>query len=389
MFSISRFGAVMKQIPRPMFDRAAQRCAADKHRKGFSSWQQLVAMVYAQLSQASSLRTLEHSFNAHSAHHYHLGCRAIRRSTLAEANERSALTVFHNVAEHLMQQVQRTVRREGTALLQLIDSTSLTLKGPGFDGWTGGTRTRHTQGLKLHVSFDLNERAPVHYAMSAPNVNDIEYARRLALSAGVIYVFDKAYCDYRWWWQMTQQKVRFVSRFKRNARLSVRCSRPIPTCARGIILKDEQVYLSNKNPGAGRRNPYSAAVRRIEVARAGKAPVVLVTNDLKSSALRIAEAYKARWQIELFFKWIKQHLRIKSFLGRSENAVRIQIVCALIAYLLTHLHAKANAVTQSLWLYLSELRSTLFQRPQSELYRHRRWRERRGEFLDRQHLLFA
>ena len=389
MFRVNGFAQLLKHLPRGAFDRAVEAFAADKHRKGFSSWRQLVAMVYAQLAGATSLRVLERSFNAQSAHHYHLGCDKLRRSTLAEANERGRWRVFHALAQHLMQQVHRSARKEGEALLQLIDSTSITLKGPGFDAWTSTNRTRRTQGLKLHVLFGANEQAPLDCTMSAPNVNDLQYARGLDLEPGVTYVFDKAYCDYSWWWRMTGSHVRFVSRLKRNARVQLLSERPIARAARGTILKDQHVALSNKNPGAGRRNPYRAALRRIEVARDGKTPMMLVTNDMKSSALRIAEHYKTRWQIELFFKWIKQHLKIKRFLGRSPNAVRIQILSALIAYLLAYLHAKAQRVTGSLWLHLVELRSTLFQRPETELQRHRRWRERRAEYELRQTVLFA
>jgi putative transposase len=389
MFRVNGFAQLLKHLPRGAFDRAVKQCAADKHRKGFSSWRQLVAMLYAQLSGATSLRVLERSFNAHAAHHYHLGCDKLHRSTLAEANERGSWRVFRVLAQQLMQQVHRGARAEGEALLQLIDSTSITLKGPGLDEWTSASRTRHTQGLKLHVLFGANEQAPLDCMMSAPNVNDLEYARCLQLEPGVTYVFDKAYCDYSWWWRMTQKRVRFVSRLKRNARIEILSERPIARAARSIILTDQLVNLSNKNPGAGRHNPYRAALRRIEVARDGQPPLVLVTNDMKSSALRIAEHYKRRWQIELFFKWIKQHLKIKRFIGRSPNAVRIQILSALIAYLLAYLHAKAQRITGSLWLHLVQVSSTLFQRSDTDLHRHRRWRERRADYELRQTVLFA
>jgi putative transposase len=333
---------------------------------------------------------LDRSFNSHSAHHYHLGCKQIRRSTLADANERGDWRVFQAVAQALMEQAHVRVRREGQPLLRLIDSTSITLKGRGFDEWTSETRTRPTQqGMKLHVLFGLNEQAPLEALMSAPNLNDLDHARGLSLQPGVTYVFDKAYCDYHWWWQMTQNKVRFISRFKRNAKLTTVQSRPISRAAQGIIVKDELVYLANKCPGGGRRNPYELPLRRIEVAREGKEPLVLVTNDMKSAALKIAEGYKARWQIELFFKWIKQHLRIKRFLGRSENAVRIQILCALIAYLLVRAEHKSHRTAQSLWLFFAELQSTLFQRPQLELHRHRRWRQQRLFQQLRQRPLFV
>lgn len=377
MFRISRFQEVLKHLPRGVFDRAVRSHQADKYRKRFSCWQQLVSMVYAQLSGATSLRTLQSSFNAHAAHHYHLGCQPLRRSTLADANAQGNELVFASVAQALMQQVRGRVRAEAHELLELIDSSSITLKGPGFDPWTRHNRTRHTQGVKLHVVFGVAEGAPLAQCISAPNLNDLDYARTLQPRRGAIYVFDKAYCDYSWWWKMTQSGAQFVTRFKRNTRLQVKTQRRIARNAQGIILKDEQVYLSNKHPGGGRTNPYKQALRRIEVAREGKPSLVLATNDLSSCALRIAERYKARWQVELFFKWIKQHLNIKRFLGRTQAAVRIQILTALIAYLLALLHAQAQGIKTSLWLFLSELRATLFHRPDIELHRHRRWRQQR------------
>ena len=390
MFRVSRFAELLKHLPRLAFDQAVRQYAAEKHRKGFSCWAQLVAMIYAQLSGASSLRVLERSFNAHGAHHYHLGCKALRRSTLAHANERSDWRVMHELAMQLMQQASGQLRRQTKDLLRLIDSTSITLEGRGFDLWTKSTRTRPTQqGVKLHVLLGLNEHAPLDYMISAPNLNDLNYARVLKLEPGATYVFDKAYCDYSWWWQMTQNKVRFVSRFKRNAKLTVVCERPISRAAHGVILKDEQVLLANKNPGAGRRNPYQLPLRRIEVARENKPALVLMSNDMKSSALRIAELYKARWQIELFFKWIKQHLKIKRFLGRTENAVRIQILSALIAFLLVRACAKHERSAVSLWLFLSELSSSLFQRPDIERHRHHRWRTQRATFEHMQTQLFV
>jgi putative transposase len=389
MFRVSRFAELLKHLPRSAFDQAVRAHQADKHRKGFSCWQQLIAMLYAQLSGASSLRVLASGFNAHSAHHYHLRCAKVHRSTLAEANARARSEVFSALTHALMQRVHRRVRSEGEQVLRLIDSSSLTLKGHGFDAWTRAQRTRNTQGVKLHVVLGLPEQAPLDQAISAANLNDVHYARGVRLERGAVYVFDKAYCDYHWWWQITQSGAQFVSRFKRNARLQVLSERRIARCARGVILKDQRVLLSNRNPGAGRSNPYTAALRRIEVARAKQPPLVLVTNDLSSSALRIAEHYRARWQIELFFKWIKQHLRIKQFLGRSENAVRIQILTALIAYLLAALDAQTRAIRTSLWLHLSELRATLFQRPLIELHRHRRWRQQRAFFQAHQQVLFV
>lgn len=384
MFRISRFGELLKRVPRGVFDRAVEAHGADRYRKRASCWQQLVAMMYGQLTGASSLRVLESGFNAQSNHHYHLGCGKVRRSTLAEMNAGVSSEVFSAVAEALMGQARGSLRQEGRELLRLLDSSPLKLKGRGYDEWTTGNRTRRTQGLKLHILLGFPEQAPLRAALTAPTVNDIEYGRGLPVEDGVIYVFDKGYCDYSWWWRLQCEGARFVTRFKRNARLEVLRSRRIAQTAKGIILKDETVRLANRHPGGGRRNPYQAPLRRIEVARPAQPPLVLATNDMKSAALTIAERYRARWQVELFFKWIKQHLRIKRFLGRSETAVRTQVFTALITYLLVALYAKAHQATTSLWLLMSEISATLFQRPDLELERHRRWRQTQALSASRQ-----
>jgi IS4 transposase len=389
MYTISRFRDLLHLFPRAAFDRAVRRCEADKHRKGFSCWQQLVVMVYGQLSRASSLRVLLQGFNAQKNHHYHLGCSSVPRSTLADANAKDVCAVFHEAAEALMRQVSRRLRAEGRQLLQLLDSTSITAKGRGFDRWSFDNRTRNTQGIKLHVLFDLQARAPIAHRITAPNVNDIDYARTLPLERDVIYIFDKGYCDYGWWWRIEQRGAHFVTRLKRNAKIQTLQPRKLPRDSRKLILKDELIRLCNRNPGAGRHNPYLKSLRRIEVAREGKDSLILVTNDLSSSALRIAQHYQARWQIELFFKWIKQHLRIKHFYGRSENAVRTQILTALIAYLLVALEHHKRRAKMTLWLYLSELAATLFQRPTLEHERHRRWRYHRDRHQLMQTQLFA
>ena len=389
MYTISRFRELLNLFPRGVFDRAVRTHEADKHRKGFSCWQQLVVMVYGQLTRAASLRVLLKGFNAQRNHHYHLGCARVQRSTLADANAKDVCAVFNEAAQALMKQVSRRVRAEGVELLQLLDSTSITAKGRGFDEWSLLKRTRNTQGLKVHVLFDPLAQAPLACDISAPNLNDVEYARTLPLERKRVYVFDKAYCDYSWWWRIECSGAHFVTRLKCNAKLEYLARRKIPRDSAKFILKDEQVRLSDRNPGAGRRNPYTKALRRIEVLRPDAEPLVLITNDLKSSALRIAQHYQARWQIELFFKWIKQHLKIKHFFGRSENAVRIQILTALIAYLLVAIEHHMRKIKTSLWLHLSELTATLFQRPTQEHARHRHWRDRKALQQRMQPQLFA
>jgi len=390
MFRISRMQEILKGLPRGNFDAVVREHQADKYRKNFSCWDQLVAMVYAQLSGASSLRQLEAGYNSQRTHHYHLGTGELRRSTLADANAKRPPQVFAQVAQGLMAQAKRSLRQEGWQLLCLLDSTSITLKGRGFDGWTMETSTRNTQGIKLHMLYGAHEQAPLSCEFSPANVNDVEPGSRIALERNAMYVFDKGYCNYNWWASFDAAGAWFVTRFKSNAALRELEVMPIPPEARAVILADHRVCFKNRHPRGGRRNDYTAPLRRIVIARQGHdTPLILATNDLDTPALEIARHYKDRWQIELFFKWIKQHLGIKSFLGRSENAVRIQILVALIAYLLLALYRRAHGLKGSMWTLLAELRATLFQRPTAESAAYRRRQERERAFAQCQPGLFA
>jgi len=387
MFSISTFQELLKGLPRQKFDALVKKHNADKYSKKFSHWQHLIAMMYGQLSGASSLRTLAIGFNSHQSHHHHLDAVPIKRTTVADANIRRGDAVFAETAAWLMKLTSRRVRSDSAELMYLLDSTSLTLKGREFDRWTMDNSTRNTQGMKVHVLLDASTQCPDWYSFSAANVNDIQKAWEVPLCRGALYVFDKGYCDYSWWHAINEAGAFFVTRFKSNAGLSVVEQREIPTDAEGVI-SDEIVQLKHRNSG-GKKNPYISVLRRVTIARPDKeTPLVLATNDLQSSALEIAKRYKERWGIELFFKWIKQHLKIKSFFGRTENAVRIQVLTALISYLLIALYKQRTAYNGTLWECLVLVRETLFQRGGTEVSRYRRQRRYREEVAARQGCLF-
>lgn len=380
----------MKGLPRASFDQLIKRRNADKYCKHFGHWDHLIAMLYAQLSGAGGLRALETGFNSHLAHHYHLGTGVIKRTTLADANAKRSDAVFADTVAWLMGKVSRQLRQQSRELMYLLDSTSLTLKGREFDRWTLANRTNHTQGMKLHVLYDIDAASPCWHDFSAANVNDIERARDVPLERNALYVFDKGYNDYNWWHSIDLAGAHFVTRFKSNAGVRVEGKLEVPVAAGGIVLSDEIVSFKHKRPGGHRINLYHGKqLRRVTVARPDKAkPLVLATNDFKSSALQIAKRYKERWGIELFFKWIKQHLKIKQFLGRSENAVRIQVLTALISYLLVALFRQANALKQSLWDCLCLVRATLFQRPEAEESTYRRRRREAQLISEKQGCLF-
>jgi putative transposase len=373
MFSLSRIGQAFQYLPRAAFDKIVESHKADRYVKRFGSWDLLVSMIYAQLSGVASLRELETGFNQHCNHHYHLATGKVNRSTLAEANARRNPEVFADLVRLMVQQAGRAVRKEREEMLYLLDSTSIALRGRGSQ-WTQASATR-TPGLKMHVLFARDQQLPVHQSITAANVNDVDEGRRLPIEPGATYVFDKGYCDYGWWSRIDAEGAWFVTRLKKNASVRILCSRAIDPQDEQI-LSDSEVNFAYRSNRGGHRNLYGRTLRRIEVTRPGEDPLVLVTNDLHSSAGRIASLYKERWQIELFFKWIKQNLEIKRFLGESENAVRIQLLTALVAYLLVILMNAANGCTRKLKEVLDELRTGLFQRPQPELSR---WRRRRRE----------
>lgn len=256
MFRISRLREIMKGLPRGRSDRRVETRRADKHAKGFGSWNQLVARVYAQPSGASSLRVLETGFNSQGTHHYHLGTGPVRRSTLADALARRKTEVFAETARLLMAQASRRLKREGSELSYALDSTSITLTGPGFDTWTRATRTRHTQGIKLHVLHENNTTVPILHRITAPHVNDIDVGARLPIEPGAVYVFDKGYCDYNWRGRIESQQARSVTRFKRNAALRVERTLPIPTLCQQTPTRRSQEpppkALAPRHRGAAR-----------------------------------------------------------------------------------------------------------------------------------------
>ena len=336
-----------------------------------------MAMVYGHLAGAGSLRELEKGFNQHGSHHYHLNCKPVRRTTLADANKNRNPQLFADVLRELVQAAGRTIRSERDDILYLLDSTSIPLRGRGSQ-WTAETATR-TPGLKVHVLYSSGQQLPLIHTITAANVNDVEEGRKLPIEPGATYVFDKGYCDYGWWSRIDAAGGRFVTRAKGNTALQLISSKEVPAEDGQTILADHVVRFSHRSNRAGHRNLYQGELRRIAVARPGEDSLLLLTNDLQAPAAEIAALYKQRWGIELFFKWIKQHLSIKSFLGESENAVRIQLLTALISYVLVALlNAKGKAVT--LWETLTEVRTGLFHRPRQE----QSWWRRRRQHQDAQ-----
>jgi hypothetical protein len=289
----------------------------------------LRTMLFAQFAGLGSLREIEQGLSAHPGGLYHLDLRLPRRSTLSDAQARRPAAVFRDICQMLIGQVSRAVRQQGKELIQLIDASPILLRDPRFS-WAEADP--HTRGLKLHVGYDPRSDVADWIEIASPRASELTVARARPIVPDTVYVYDKGYLDFGWWHAINAAGAIFVTRLKINTKR--REVRPRPVRGEGI-LEDNDVKIGHAAPRGGARNLlFDTPLREVVVEREGKAPMRLITNDLTRPATEIAALYKERWQIELLFKWIKQNLKIKRFVGRSENAVKIQIYIALIAYLL-------------------------------------------------------
>lgn len=377
MFTSTRLAHLLSAIPRQFFRQATEKYRADRYVKRCTTWQLLVTLVSGHITQALSLRSLATFSETLSPHSYHLKAGPVARSTLSDALNKRDYRPFQDLCELLLSGISRQQRKEVGAMVSLLDSTSITLRGTHFDDWTAATKTRITQGLKVHVGLDLAQLAPVYVNITPANVNDLSDALQMPIQAGMTYVFDKGYCDYNWWHQLQTKGAFFVTRLKKNANIKV-LHKHSTAAEQSPVMTDEVILFGKKHLGGKRLNDYrETPARRVVVEREGHAtPLILVTNDFARSAEEIAGLYKDRWKIELFFKWIKQHLKLKRFYAFSENAVRLQIYSALISYLLLHLYHRRSAFTGSLFELTVRISHVLHERPTTPELRNRRRQER-------------
>ncbi len=337
----SVFHEITKHIPWSTFERLVDEYGSDFRVRRLDTKSQFLALLFGQLSGASSLREIEAGLASHSSRLYHLGAKRAARSTLADANAKRSWEVFAGLFADMAAKASRRTRRKLADVTHILDATRVKLSCLHKD-WTRDIK--HTWAAKLHVVYDRDADTPLNLQVTPQTVNDITCAKALTPEPGVTYVFDLAYYDYRWWAKLDALGCRIVTRLKANTKLEVSAELPVPEGSN--ILSDRIGHLPQRQ-ASSRRNPFSDPVREITVRIATNKTIRVVTNDLDAPAEEIAELYKQRWQIELFFKWIKQNLKIRHFLGTSENAVRIQVFIALIAYILLRMaQATQTAVKQ-------------------------------------------
>jgi hypothetical protein len=346
------FQQILKPLTKELIQECVQRFQSDYDCEKFFTAHHLQAMVYAHLNEIKSLETLETAINSQKIG---IKCK-VKRSTLSDANQRRPAESFFWILEQLMYFLPRKLRKNIKKVVKILDSSPIQLKGRGYDEWAKEFATKRNQGLKLHVEYDLQIESPTKVAMSYPNYNDSSMGNQWPIISNAVYVFDKGYYDFNWWWSIHQKQSFFVTRLKKNAAIIIEKNEENIS---ETILENGIFKFKNKKYKNGKINLYQENLRRISVYRKGKNPLILVTNMHNVSAEVIAELYKARWEVELFFKWIKQNLRLKKFLGKSENAVKIQIATAMIAYILVQLFKNNSGDKRRLQLVLVWVRCNL------------------------------
>jgi Domain of unknown function (DUF4372)/Transposase DDE domain len=326
----SIFSQLLQLFPRTDFQRAVVATTAERHARGFTCWGQFVAMLFCQLGRAHSLREICGGLASCEGKLAHLGIAVPKRSSLAYANAHRPWALYQAVFYQVLERCRLVAGpkkfRFKNKLLSL-DTTVIDLCAELFP-WA--TFRRRKGAVKLHFTLDHDGYLPTVLVITEGKRHDMTVARRQTFEAGTVLVFDMAYIDYAWLAHLQRTGVTFVTRCRANTAYHVTATRPVPT--RGGVLSDEEIALDG--PRVRHKYPADLPLRRLSVQVADRdEPLVFLTNHVGWGSTTIARIYKDRWQIELFFKALKQNLRVKTFVGTSRNALHIQIWTALIALL--------------------------------------------------------
>jgi len=326
---VSVFSQLLQLFPRLEFQRAVTEHRAERHARGFTCWGQFVAMLFCQLGRAKSLREICGGLACAEGKLSHLGITAPKRTTLAYANEHRPWGLYQTLFFQLLARCQAVAKgrrkfRFKNPLLSL-DASVIDLCASVFD-WATFRRTKGA--VKLHLLLDHDGYLPCYAVLTEGRRHEVTVARTLTFPPGTILVMDRGYVDFAWFADLIRQGVFFVTRLKDNAVYAVLGVRAVPT--RGPVVRDELITLTGVRTAG--KCPYPLRAVEVTDPETGD-PLVFLTNQLTFGPTTIARIYKDRWQIELLFKALKQHLKVKTFVGTSANALHIQLWTALIALL--------------------------------------------------------
>jgi len=354
------FAQLIDYLPRYDFQQCVQRYRGNYKIKTFSCWDQFLCMAFAQLTYRESLRDIEACLRSAQHKLYHMGFRGkVSRNTLAHANETRDWRIYADFAQILIARARHLYANDsfGVELKQMVyalDSTTIDLCLSLFP-WA--KFRKHKAAVKLHTLLDLHGNIPSVIFMTHGKIHDVKILDELILEAGAIYLMDRGYLDFARLHKIHQTPAFFITRAKRNFSFQRLYSHPIEKitglqCDQTIVL--EGFYAQKDYPTLLRR------IRYFDTSRDKR--LIFLTNNFVLPALTITQLFRCRWQIELFFKWIKQHLRIKAFYGTSENAVKTQIWIAISIYVLVAIVKKQLSLEMNLYTILQILSVTLFEK---------------------------
>ena len=353
------FAQFLALLPRYEFQRIVNKYKGDYRTKKFRCWHQLACMIFAHIRQEDSLRDIDIALNAHASKLYHLGIEQCPKSTLADANDRRDYRIYEEFAKSLMHRARRQYAQTDLAIevdnaVYALDASTIDLTLSLFP-WA---KFRQTKGaIKLHAMLDLRGNIPAFLTITDGKVHDIKATPQIPIEAHGIYVVDRAYIDFDWLWRINQASAYFVSRLKKSIKWTRVVSHPVDKSVG--LRSDQEILLFSKQAKA----KYPQRLRRISFRDETQArTLVFLTNNFCLPAELIAALYKARWEIELFFKWIKQNLKVKSFYGTSPNAVKTQIWIAMIVYLVLAILKERYRLQNPLSQLLHFLEVNLFER---------------------------
>jgi len=359
------FAQLTEFLPQRVFDRIVAKHKGNKYVRHFTCWNQLLCMVFGQISGRESLRDLLVVIKAHQNKSYHLGFgKNVSLSNLSKANEKRIYLIFEEFANHLItmaRQKSKNIDFEIQGKIYAFDSTTIDLCLSVF-WWAHFRKTK--AGIKLHTLFDITTQIPAFIHFSEADVHDVNAMDYIVYEPYAYYIFDRAYVDYKRLYAITSQKAFFVVRAKSNLKFKRMYSNKSD---KSTGVKSDQ---TGKLTGLYTSKDYPEKIRRVRFYDfESKRTFAFLTNNFDLTATQIAFLYKQRWQIELFFKWIKQNLKIKSFWGTTENAVRIQINTAIISYCLVSIFRNEQKIEQSIYEIIQILGISLLDKtPVNQLF---------------------
>lgn len=337
MVNVTIFSQILQYIPRSLFSSVVQKYQTDKHSKGINSWTHLVTMLFFHFAKTNSVRDTSNGLRSITGNANHLGIQKMvpSRSSISYINEHRNWQMFRELYLQLKEvfqkdglYLQRKKFKNISRKIYMLDSTVISLCLKVFD-WA--TYRNQKGAIKLHTLLDYDGCLPTYVCMTAGSQSDVRHSQYMILPAHSVVVMDRGYQSFRMYWQWTERDIYFVTRLKDTINYISLEERELPNCSAGNIMRDEIIELKEEET----KKDYPDKLRRVAVYdNKQDRTIIILTNNFSWTAETVAELYKQRWSIEIFFKELKQHLKIKSFIGTNENAMWIQIWTAMITMLL-------------------------------------------------------